>query len=195
MKINTFSLIFILFASSFSLGAIAETATSTTTGTVSTSTDLTAAQKEDAQIINILRVINTNEINAGNEALKRTTNPAVRNFAQTMVTDHSENLRKVKTFSQKMNMLPLSSKKSTYLQNKGQEELQTLSTVSSATFDKTYIDAMVKGHEAALTVINKKLLPDVTNPQLKVLLTATAAKVSAHLTMAQAIQSQLTKTS
>lgn len=148
-------------------------------------------QEKDGKIIAILTTIDNNEIAAANEALKRSTNPDVKNFAQTMITDHSKNLADFKTLSQKINTPAVSSDKSNSLQKQGASLLKNLEAVPANQFDTTYINAMVKGHEAALKAINDKLLPKASNLELKMLLKATSGVVAHHLELAKAVQTKL----
>lgn len=194
MKLNTGSLVLALVLSSVSLSAVAgSTMTSSSTATTASQSGLTAAQKADGQIIEMLMVINTNEINASNEALKRTSDSAVKTFAQSMVTAHNENLQDFQNLSKQINIAPIDTSKSEYMQSRGQKELKTLSSVSASKFDMTYANAMVKGHQSALNVIDNKLLPQAANANLKALLTSTRAVVVHHLQMAQVLQSQLSQ--
>src|SRR5262245_12043961 len=98
----------------------------------------TKAETKNGQILEALTIINTNEINAAKEALARSSNPDVKNFAQAMMNDHSKNLAAVKSLSQKTNIQPVSSEKTDLLQKQGQTELNKLKAVSDHDFDATY---------------------------------------------------------
>jgi putative membrane protein len=153
----------------------------------------TEAQKNDGKIIKILIKINKGEIAAAHEALKRSTNPEVKNFAQQMITDHGKNLAETKALAQKYNIVPMASEKSDMIQKQNEELLKKLASVPQNEFNKTYIQAMVQGHEEALNAIETKLLPQASNAALKEHLKATRVAVIHHLKMAKETQSTLAK--
>jgi putative membrane protein len=193
MKSNITCLTVGLLLSTFSLSAIATTHTTSQNSTTSSQSSLTATQTQNGQILEVLMVIDNNEINAANAVLTKTTNPNVKTFANTMITDHSENLKAIQNLAKQINITPVVSSKSTKLQQAGQDELKKLSSLSSNQLDTTYINAMVKGHEAALKLIDNKLLPNASDPKVKSFLTDTRAVVAHHLQLAQTVQSQLPK--
>lgn len=190
MKINTLSLTCLLALSIVSFSAIAASSTSPSNTSSSTAT-VAATQQQNGQILEIISVIDNNEINAANAVLAKTTNPDVKAFAQTMVADHSENLKAIQTLSQQVSIQPVSCNVSTKLQNAGQAELKKLSSLSNNQLNVDYINAMVKGHTAALALIDDKLLPQASNPAVKAFLTDTRVVVAHHLQLAQAVQKQL----
>lgn len=193
MKVKATSLMLVLALSSFSLATLAATSTTTQSSTSVSQTSLSAAQTQDGQIIEIIMTIDNNEINAANEALKVTANPNVKAFAQAMITEHGQNLKEAQALSQKINIAPIPFTISEDLQKAGQKGLAKLESVSPSKFDTTYIDAMVKGHQAGLKLIDTKLMPKASNPDLKTFLITTRAMVANHLQMAQTVQSQLSK--
>lgn len=190
MKANLRSLVYVSILSVFSISAMAAM-NSTSTQNGSTTTASTAAEQGSGRIIKVLEVINTNEINVNNVALQRSSNPQVKDFAKMMVNAHTQNLQAFQALAQRLDITPVSTSKSDSLQTRGEKEVKALNSVASDKFDTTYVNAMVKAHQAALKLIDNKLLPNATNPQVKTLLTSTRATVDQHLQMAQKLQSQL----
>lgn len=152
---------------------------------------LSPTQQTDAQILKAIIQINTNEIKVSKLAEKRTNNTAVKQFAQMMVTDHSKNRQDAKALATKITITPMTSAKSDTLKQNGVAELKTLKSTKQSDFDKTYMDAMVKGHQAVLAAIDNDLLPKANNADLKNFLTATRAAVAHHLEEAQKVQKTL----
>lgn len=172
MKVNKiFLTLSLLFFSIISLGA--------------TQSNLSPTQKTDAQIIETIIQINSNEIAVSKEAEKRTSNPAVKQFAQMMIKDHSSNREAIKNLATKIKLTPESSDNSKALKQKGEDLLKNLKTVPKSDFDKTYMQAMVSGHQEVLAALDNNFLPHATNPELKQFLTATRAAVAHHLEAAK----------
>lgn len=151
----------------------------------------TEAQKNDGKIIKILIKINKGEIAAAHEALKRSTNPEVKNFAQRMITDHGKNLAETKALAEKYNIMPVASEKSDMIQKQNEALLKKLASVPKNEFNSVYMQAMVKGHEEALNAIETKLLPQASNAALKEHLMATRIAVTHHLKMAKETRNTL----
>lgn len=149
------------------------------------------SDQKDGQIIKELAIINKNEVAAARLALRKTTDPNVKQFAQKMVQDHSANLREFFKLSLKTKIMPVNSDQATALEKEGKEEADNLKKLSGKDFDKAYAAAMVNGHQKVLDLLNSTAIPGATNPDLATLLKATKSTVEQHLQMAKTLQSQV----
>ncbi len=190
MKVNFCSIIFLALLSTFSGLSYAQT-TATETNTATNQTNSADAQNKAGQALKILMVINNNEIDAANLALKRSSNADVKKFAETMKNDHTQNLQDIQKLADKNNISAVDTNKSKLLAQKGAHELSKLESASDKDFDKDYIDAMVKGHKAVLDLIDTELLPKANNPEVVDYLKTTRNTVSQHLDMAKALQNSI----
>jgi putative membrane protein len=68
-----------------------------------------------------------------------------------------------------------------------------LMTLTGAAFDKAYIDNEVSYHEAVLGVLDKTLIPNTRNAELKSLLESARPIFVTHLEHAKKLQASLTK--
>lgn len=152
----------------------------------------TAVQKQtDARILGGMIVLNKNEISLAQLAQQKTNNPAVRNYALWMEKAHSQNLNETLKLSQQLGLHPMEGDVARMLQQKGRQEMKTLSRLQNGAFDKAYIAAMVKGHQAALHLLDDKLIKLAVNPALKHQLENTSHHVNEHLQKAKAVQNTL----
>ncbi len=188
MKMKKASILVLVFLSSFSVLAMATEVEKTNYTKSQTSSH---HEKNDGQILETLIVINKNEIHAAKVALNRSSNPQVKHFAETMVKDHSNNLKKSENLAHQDKIVLKPSEKSIALHQKGKQLLEKLETIPKHEFNHTYIHAMVKGHEEALELINEKLLPNAKNENVIAHLKATRKTVSHHLQMAKEVQKEL----
>lgn len=172
-KLLTSSLFVLL--SIFSIAAVAE--------------DMSA--KKDGVVLETIMTIDNNEIAAAQLAEKKTSNADVKGFAQSMITDHSKNLQDAKDLGDKIKVSPTSNEKTDRLKKMGQDELKKLDATDSKNFDAVYIDAMVKGHQQALKIIDDKLMPKASNQDLIAFLKSTREVVAHHLQMAQDVQKKI----
>jgi putative membrane protein len=146
--------------------------------------------QQDDNAIAVLIVLNKNEINAGKEALKKSKNSTVREFAKHMEKQHTANLNDTLKVMRKIHASDKPTTESKDLKEKGKKELTELSSLKGAEFDKAYINAMVKGHEDALQLA-ESLASKVNNKALKEHLEATATTIKHHLEMAKEAQSKI----
>jgi putative membrane protein len=146
--------------------------------------------RQEKQILGIFVALNKNEINAAKIAMKNTKNKDVDDFAQMMDKAHSENLENVMKLSKELKLKPTSSKISMAMKNAGKKEGEKLKSLHDNAFDTAYMDAMVKGHEKALELIDKALA-DTSNENVKSYLQATRKHVEEHLELAKKTQSKL----
>jgi putative membrane protein len=147
--------------------------------------------QKDADILGVLVVLNNNEIAAGNEASKKATDPKVKDFAEMMVKQHTQNLDDTMKLSEKINIKPMDTTKSNSMKKQGKMQLDKLSAMKDKAFDAAYMSDMVKGHADALKLIDNSLLKNVTNPELKAQLEETRKHVEHHLEAAKEVQKDL----
>src|SRR5436309_3468495 len=72
--------------------------------------------------------------------------------------------------AKKLGMTPQASVTSKSLQSGGEKELAKLKAMEGAEFDKAYIDNEVAYHESVIGALDKVLLPNAKNAELKNLL-------------------------
>ena len=85
------------------------------------------------------------EVNLSQLAATRTRNPAVREFAQRMVVDHTQANRQLLDMANRQ-QIPLAKT----MDDKHQKLFEKLSKMDGAEFDRAYLDGLVKDHEEAV---------------------------------------------
>lgn len=152
-----------------------------------------AAPPTDAQIAMIVVVADTVDVNYGKLAVQKTANPAVKEFAETMVRDHTAVNGKATALAAKLGVTPEASDISKSLDANGRKELAKLSALTGAEFDRAYVNNEVSYHEAVIGVLDQTLIPNTKNAELKSLLESGRPIFAAHLEHAKMIQSSLGK--
>ena len=147
----------------------------------------------DAQIAHIVVTANTVDSAAGQLAKTKGASKAVKDFGQTMVNDHSGVNKQAVALATKLNVTPEDNDTSRQLKSGGDANLAKLQGLSGAAFDKAYIDNEVTYHQTVLDAIDKTLIPNAQNAELKALLVKVRPAIAAHLERAKSIQSALTK--
>jgi putative membrane protein len=150
-----------------------------------------SAAPNDAQIAAIVVAANTVDINAGKLAEKKAQNKDVKAFAKQMVTDHTGVNKQATDLVKKLHVTPEESDTSKSLKQGGEENIAKLKGLKGKEFDKAYIDHEVTYHQAVIDALDKTLIPNAQNAELKDTLVKVKPAFVAHLEHAKQIQSSL----
>lgn len=120
------------------------------------------------------------EVQMGRLAQQNGQSDAVKQFGQTLVSDHSANAEKAKQVAEQMGMTPPSEPSA-----KQQAEYKKMSKLSGAKFDREFAQGMVKDHKAEIAKFKKeaKKSGPVANFAKQ-----TVPALEQHLQMAQSIE-------
>jgi putative membrane protein len=146
-----------------------------------------ATPLSDPQIVEVLDLANSAEIEQAKVAQSKSKNTRVKKFADMMVSHHG----KAKEKTKKLDLKPAESPLAVQLKGESENMLSTLKSTPPADFDSKYIDAQVDAHKKVLSTINEQLIPAATDPELKKLLAEMQKTVDSHLTEAEKIQAEL----
>ena len=148
----------------------------------------------DAQIAKIVVTANQVDVDAGKLAASKATNPEVKKFAQTMVTDHTGVNKQAVDLATKLGVKPEDNATSRSLAQGGRDNLAHLRELKKGPeFDKAYVDHEVAYHQAVIDAVDKTLIPGAKNEELKALLVKVRPAFVAHLEHAKMVQSDLSK--
>ena len=150
-----------------------------------------AQQINDAQIAAIVVAANQVDIDAGRLAAKNASNAEVRKFGQQMVTDHTGVNKSAVDLVTKLKVTPQENETSKALKAGGDKNLATLKSLQGAAFDKAYVDQEVAYHTQVLEALDKTLIPNASNADLKALLVKVRPAFVAHLEHAKTLQKSL----
>jgi putative membrane protein len=145
----------------------------------------------DAQIASIVVTANQVDIDAGKLAAERAARPEVRKFGELMVTDHTGVNKAAVELVTKLKVTPQDNPTSQSLKAGGDKNLASLKTLKGAAFDKAYVDQEVAYHTAVLDAVDKVLIPNASNAELKALLVKVRPAFVAHLEHAKKVQASL----
>jgi putative membrane protein len=145
----------------------------------------------DAQIASIVVTANQVDIDAGKLAQSTSSNAEVKKFAERMITDHTGVNKSAVDLVTKLKVTPQDNPTSRSLKAGGEANLANLKTLKGVAFDKAYIDHEVAYHEQVLDAVDKTLIPNAKNEELKALLVKVRPAFVAHLEHAKMIQSSM----
>lgn len=145
----------------------------------------------DPQIAAIVVAANTVDIEAGKLAQSKTENEKVKQFAETMISDHTAVNKSAVELVTKLGVTPEESETSRALTASGEQARARLSGLSGKEFDREYIANEVAYHKLVIDAVDKTLIPNAKNAELKAALVNVRPALVAHLQHAEQIQAEL----
>ena len=139
------------------------------------------------QFVDRLIVGDSIEIAMAQLAVERTQNPAVKDFANTLITDHRTALDSLRALSTK----PDVGREQVAGEVESAGVLGQLRTMpADSTFDRAFIDAQIASHERAIDLV-KKTRPTVSSSEVQQLVDKTLPILEQHLAAAKAVSAQI----
>ena len=146
---------------------------------------------DDAQIASIVVTANQVDIDAGKLASSMAANGDVKKFGEQMVTDHTGVNKQATELVTKLKVTPKDNPTSESLKSGGAENVANLKKLKGAAFDKAYVDHEVAYHQQVIDALDKTLIPNASNAELKALLVKVRPAFVAHLEHAKHVQASL----
>ena len=156
-----------------------------------TSPTFAADQPSDPQIAHIAYTAGDIDVKAGQLALEKSQNKAVRAFANDMVRDHTAVNDKALALVKKLNVTPEDNGTSKALAEQAAQKHAELSKLSGAAFDKAYVENEVAFHKTVDGALETTLIPSASNGELKSLLQTGLKIFQGHLAHAEHLASSL----
>ena len=151
----------------------------------------TTAPVTDPQIAAIVVAANTVDIKAGELAQSKTTNPKIKQFADTMVRDHTAVNKAAVELVTKLGVTPEENETSRSLASSGEQTRERLGSLTGKEFDIAYIDNEVTYHASVIKALDDTLIPNAKNAELKALLVKVRPSFVTHLQHAEQLKAAM----
>ena len=142
----------------------------------------------DPEVASVAVAANQIDIKYAEIAKKKSKNPEILNFAETMAKDHNAVIEQASALVKKLNVTPKDNALSQKLNTDAEETRKALNAKSAAEFDKAYINNEVAYHKAVIDAVKNVLIPETENQELKDLLSNILPALDAHLKHAEMVQ-------
>ena len=150
-----------------------------------------AAGPTDPQIAHIAYTAGVIDVAAGKQALAKSHNKTVRAFAQEMVRDHTAVNDKALALVKKLKVTPEDNPTSQSLNKGAKAESDKLAKLKGAAFDRAYIDNEIAYHKTVNGALEKTLIPNAHNAELKSLLQTGLTLFKEHQAHAEQLAKQV----
>lgn len=145
----------------------------------------------DPQIAHIAYTAGAIDIEAANLALSKSTNPAVTEFAQSMVDDHQAVNEQALALVEKLGVTPEDNATSQALTAAAEAKRAELAALEGEAFDAAYIDNEIAYHRQVNDALANLLIPSAQNAELKGLLETGLTLFQGHQLHAEAVAAEL----
>jgi putative membrane protein len=145
----------------------------------------------DANIAAILLAANNTDISYARLAPSRASSQAVKDFATSMLTDHTTVNQTVMDLLNTINLQPEDNVTSLDFRDESAMKRDILRELSGRAFDTTYMANEVTYHTKLLATIDQSLAPSARNQQLARTIGAIRGAVAAHLEHAITVRAQV----
>jgi putative membrane protein len=144
-----------------------------------------AATDDDKKFLATAAQSDQNEIKLSELAEQKASSPALKAFAQKMVTEHTKMSESMKPFAESWGITPPAG-----LDDDHQKEYDKLSGLSDMDFDKEYMSQMVKDHAKALDVFTSEA-KNTKDMKFRAVVIDGKTMVAAHKNMAYDLEKKL----
>jgi putative membrane protein len=150
-----------------------------------------ASKPTDPQIAHIAYTAGAIDIEAAKQALKKSKNKDVVEFANTMVRDHEAVNAQALDLVKKLKVKPENNDTSKALTKAAKEERAKLAKLDGAAFDKAYVENEVAYHKQVNGALETMLIPSASNAELKGLLETGLKLFQGHQQHAEHVAAEL----
>src|SRR5437868_2991399 len=147
-----------------------------------------APDLSDPEVAHVAVTANAIDIDAAKFAQTRVHHADVRQFAATMIADHSAVNAKAGALAARLGVTPADNTVSRSLQEGAATAHHALESLRGDAFDRAYMDREIAYHQAVLDALDSLLIPTTENAELKQLLVDVRPAIAAHLAHAKEIR-------
>ena len=153
----------------------------------------TAPRITEGNIVAIILAANNTDLSYARLVPSRSSNVAVKAFAERMATDHSILNERANDIAARNGITAEDHPVSLDFRDHSAERRDVLRELKGARFDSTYIANEIQYHQELLAALAGALLPNARTPELREFVMSLKPAVSAHLSHAETIRAALMK--
>ena len=130
------------------------------------------ADLNDLEIAHVAYTADNIDIRYAHLALAISENPAVHEFARTMIRDHEAVNEQALALLQKLNAQPQDNFLSQQLEDGADKLVDEMANLRGAAFDKRYAENELAYHKAVNDLVENTFIPNIDHPEVKALFEA-----------------------
>lgn len=151
----------------------------------------TGARLTDPEIATTLMTANRGEIEEAQLALSKTQNPALRQAAERIITDHTASNQRITQILQQMNASPSENALSRQIQENHLRAMESLRAANGMAFDHAYLQRQMTVHRYLIDTVDSVLLPSARTQPVRAELALDRPALATHLQMSEQAMSTM----
>lgn len=149
-----------------------------------------AQDLDDATIVAIFDMANTNDAETGALAVERGQHPEVRAFGEMLIRDHHGARQLGRDLAKKLGVTPTPPPEGAF-SLKHKAAMKALREVPTAEFDQAFLKHEASYHAEVIQLVTETLLPAIVNAELRALVVKVSPAFEAHRAGAEALAKRL----
>jgi putative membrane protein len=141
-------------------------------------------------VLTPIRSMSLAEVEFGDMAAQRAGDPAIRQYAQTIATDHRALIGALDSIARLHRATLTETRETQELANTARMAHSGLDGLAVGEFDLPFVRAEVESHRLLVDQLDQQLIPAASQPDLRSLLSDIRAMADAHLTRARQLLAQ-----
>ena len=138
------------------------------------------ADLNDLEIAHVAYTADSIDIRYAHLALAISENPAIHEFARTMIRDHTAVNEQALALVEKLNVAPQDNFLSQQLNQQANQLVAEMSRLSGDAFDQRYAENELGYHRAVNDLVENTFIPNIENGEVKALFTQALTIFKAH---------------
>ena len=151
------------------------------------------AELNDLEIAHVAYTADSIDISYAHLALAISKNPAIHEFARTMIRDHTAVNDRALALLTKLNAAPQDNFLSQQLNSQADRLIKEMSQLSGDAFDRRYAQNELRYHQAVNGLVADAFIPNIENPEVKALFKEALVFFKAHEKHAEMMVASLDK--
>lgn len=147
----------------------------------------TASTFTQRDIFGALRAIHAAEVEPSMLAQTKATDPRVKAFAESVVTDHERRIEKEEQLMRDLRIKAKDNRVSSWIKSVAARRVARLDSLSGSEFDSAYIEEQILYHRSILDTFDKDLIPNAHSDQVKAGIAEARERESDHLKEVEAL--------
>ena len=145
----------------------------------------------DGEVLSFVQALNDAEVQMAEMAKKSAENADVKTFAGMMAQHHTQGMAKVRAIQGKTKLELKDNELTAKAKNDANQNMAQLRDKKGKEFDRLYMDSQVRMHKDALDALDNRVIPAISNGEVKTGVTEMRRQVADHLAKAESIQKKL----
>lgn len=153
--------------------------------------EMSPADLSDLQMAHVAYIADNIDIRYAHLALAISQDPAIREFAQTMIRDHTAVNEQAFALLEKLNAKPEDNFLSKQLQANAEKLIDEMSRLRGEDFDQRYAENELAYHQAVNELVGETFIPNIENDEVRALFEAGLEIFKVHEAHAEKMVSQI----